>query len=233
MRRFLLVPILALAFANLAIAQEKPKYDMQVLQLVFLVDPKEQLPKDKATATMEQHLAFLENLWKERKALLVGPLKGAGHIHGLIVLDVRTKAEAEEIVKNEPFVKEGSLAMEIHPWFVARNVPQQGPKFLDIEPYWFGMLKRPKDAPSLTKDEAQKIQAGHMANIEKMAASGDLVLAGPMGEDTDFRGIFIFRTADKKRVERLAAKDPAIKRNRLKLELYQWFTAKGTFPKAK
>ena len=37
-------------------------------------------------------------------------------------------------------------------------------------------------------------------NIRKMADSGDLVLAGPMGDDGALRGLLIFRTMDTERI---------------------------------
>ena len=69
-----------------------------------------------------------------------------------------------------------------------------------------------------------------MQNIQAMAESGDLVLAGPIAGNSEFRGVFIFRTPEKEKIEAMVSRDPAIKANRLKLELYRWYTAKGTFP---
>jgi uncharacterized protein YciI len=224
---------IVLALTILQQAPEKPKYDMQVRQLVFLVTPEKpvSLTKEEVQKKQMEHLKYLEGLWKEGKALMVGPLQDAGKYRGLILLDVKTKEEAEALMSKDPYVLAGAMGMETHGWFVARNVPQKGPKFLDIEPLWFGFLKRNTDAPKVSDEEAKEIQAGHMANINKMAESGDLVLAGPVADGGDFRGIFIFRTPEKEKIMELASHDPAINKNRLKLELFRWYTAKGTFPK--
>lgn len=205
-----------------------PQYDMKVLPFCVLEEPKatKQDPK-----LMESHLKFLQGLYETRKALIVGPLEDAGNWAGIIVFDTK-REEAEELVKKDPLVASGFLQPKFYGWFCARNVPKQGPKFLDIEPLWFGRLDRPDHAPTYSKEESDKIQEGHMANIMKMAASGDLVLAGPMTGDTAWRGIFVFRTPDKKRIEELTANDTAIQKGRLKLTLFRWYVTKGTFPVA-
>lgn len=224
-----------LCLALPCLAQEsktEPVYDMKLRQLVFLVEPEvaPAISKEEAVAKQRAHLAYLEGLWKAGKLLLVGPLVGAGKLKGICLVDVEKPEEAEALLKQDPWVAAGQLKIELKTWFVARNVPQQGPKFLDLEPLWFGFLKRPADAPEYPKEVLDEIQAGHMTNIGAMAASGDLVLAGPMAGNGELRGIFIFRTASKEKVMEMAAKDPAIQKGRLKLELFQWFTAKGTFP---
>lgn len=210
----------------------QPKYDMKLIQLVFLTAKPDApaLSAEEERGKQFEHLKYLESLWEQRKALLVGPLKDAGHWRGLVLFDFTDRAEAERLMSEDPWVKAGQMGFETHAWFVARNVPQKAPKFLDIEQYWFGTLTRPKDAPEVNEEEGKVLQQGHMANIVRMADQGALVLAGPMGGDGDFRGIFIFRGLPKETIEAMAAQDPAIQRGRLQLKLYPWFTAKGTFP---
>jgi uncharacterized protein YciI len=210
--------------------QETPPAErMAMVSLVFLKtgQPVEMSEKE-AAETQGRHLQFLEGLWQEGKALAVGPLMDGGEIRGLVVLAEPDVEKAKQTLAEDPFVKSGALKLEVHQWYTAVNRLHKGPKFLDLESYWFGLLTRPETAPNLPDERLKEIQAGHMDNIRAMAASGHLLLAGPMGGNGRLRGIFVFRDGDKKDMEALAAKDPAIQAGRLRLDLYKWLTAKGT-----
>ena len=101
------------------------------------------------------------------------------------------------------------------------------PPQFDLEPYQLGLLRKGPNSGTGTKEEAEKIQAGHMANIGKMAQAGKLIAAGPMMDDGDLRGIFLFKAASLDEAKALAAEDPAIKAGRLKLDLFTWMGPKG------
>jgi uncharacterized protein YciI/uncharacterized damage-inducible protein DinB len=100
------------------------------------------------------------------------------------------------------------------------------PQF-DLDHYQFGLLKRGPKWTAERTPETQKIQEGHMANINKMAKAGKLMAAGPMGDNGDLRGIFIFKAASLEEARTLAAEDPAIQSGRLTLELMDWMGTKG------
>ncbi len=71
-----------------------------------------------------------------------------------------------------------------------------------------------------------------MAHITKMVQVGKLFAAGPILDGGDLRGIFIFRAASADEVKALASEDPAIKAERLKLEILPWIGSKGIGVKA-
>ncbi len=100
------------------------------------------------------------------------------------------------------------------------------PPQFDLETYQLGLLRKGPNSGTGTKEEAEKIQAGHMANIGKMAQSGKLIAAGPMMDDGDLRGIFLFK-ASMEEARALAAEDPAIKAGRLRMEIFTWMGPKG------
>ncbi len=93
--------------------------------------------------------------------------------------------------------------------------------------YWFGVLRRgPSWTPGRTA-RTDSIQAGHMANIGRMAASGSLLSAGPFMHGGEWRGIFIFRADSVAKLRAMAAQDPAIESGRLVLDLYPWIAPSG------
>ena len=97
-----------------------------------------------------------------------------------------------------------------------------------LKQYFFVMLKTGAKR-DLIKDTAQinKIQAGHMANITRLHEAGKLLIAGPFGDDGNWRGIFIFDCQTKAEVEALLITDPAVKSGRLDYEVHPWWTKKG------
>ena len=102
------------------------------------------------------------------------------------------------------------------------------PKY-EMKQYWFVMLIKGKDRDKITDTATlKKLQAGHMANIQRLADLGKLNVAGPFGDDSNWRGIFIFDCKTKEEVEGYLKTDPAIAAGRLDYEIHPWWTAKGT-----
>jgi uncharacterized protein YciI len=102
-----------------------------------------------------------------------------------------------------------------------------------IKQYFFVMLTT---GSNRTQDSATaaKIQEGHMANINRLYYEGKLKVAGPFGDDGNWRGIFIFDCKTKEEVEALLKTDPAIAAGRLAYEVHPWWTAAmGSFTPGK
>ncbi len=102
----------------------------------------------------------------------------------------------------------------------------EAPKF-ELVKYYFVMLMQ---GPNRTHPDsvAQKIKAGHMANINKMAKDGKLLVAGPFA-DAKGGGIFILKVDTIEEGKKLIDDDPAVKEGRLIYEIRPWMTGKGTF----
>ena len=96
-----------------------------------------------------------------------------------------------------------------------------------LKQYFFVMLVRGSKASDIDSLSLVKIQEGHMANINKMAESGKLQIAGPFGDDGNWRGIFIFDVATEEEVKELLKDDPAIQSGRLAYEIHPWWTLPG------
>ena len=97
-----------------------------------------------------------------------------------------------------------------------------------MKEYYFVMLTKGERRSEITDTaKINELQRGHIANIERLAREGKIVVAGPFGDNGDWRGIFIFDAADKEEVEQLLASDPAIAAGRLGFEIHPWWTAKN------
>jgi uncharacterized protein YciI len=94
-----------------------------------------------------------------------------------------------------------------------------------MKQYWFIMLTK---GPNRNQDSltSAAIQKGHMENIGKLHSAGKLMVAGPFGDDGNWRGIFILDCKNQKEAEELLQTDPAIKAGRLAYEIHPWWTAK-------
>ncbi len=72
-------------------------------------------------------------------------------------------------------------------------------------------------------EEAQKLQAAHMANIGRLAEEGKLLVAGPFLDGGELRGIYIFDVKTVEEAAELTATDPAIQAGSLVMELHPWY----------
>lgn len=95
-----------------------------------------------------------------------------------------------------------------------------------IKQYYFVMLTKGARRDEI-KDTSiiNKLQAGHMANMERLSREGKLMLAGPFGDDGNWRGVFVFDAESEDEVKSMLATDPAIKAGRLDYEIHPWYTA--------
>lgn len=98
---------------------------------------------------------------------------------------------------------------------------------LEMRSYFLVLLRRgPAWSPEQTP-ESKKLFEGHMANINAMADTGKLLIAGPTEADkadkTAIAGIFIFDVPSKQEVIDLMKGDPAIEAGRLVPEVLEWY----------
>lgn len=76
-------------------------------------------------------------------------------------------------------------------------------------------------------EEIERIQRGHMDNIQRLVGAGKLAIAGPFEDGGELRGLFIFDVSTKAEVEALLATDPAIQTGRLKSQILTWWSERG------
>ena len=108
--------------------------------------------------------------------------------------------------------------------------PKTAPKEegFEMKQYYFVMLTKGERRGEITDTAViNEIQRGHLANINRLAEMGKIVVAGPFGDNGNWRGIFIFDCPTEEEVKELLNTDPAIKAGRLAYEIHPWWTAKN------
>ncbi|CAN5875452.1 hypothetical protein BH18ACI4_BH18ACI4_23620 [soil metagenome] len=95
---------------------------------------------------------------------------------------------------------------------------------------YIGFLSRgAKWTPEKTP-QTEELQKAHRANINRLAETKKLVVAGPFGDDGRLRGIFVFRVGSLKEAKELAATDPSVQAGRLSIDMHPWLVPEGILP---
>ena len=101
---------------------------------------------------------------------------------------------------------------------------------MELRPYHVCLLRK---GPTWTADESpelDQLQAEHMAHKQWLRETGAALASGPVDDDSDLRGFTIFTTATLAEARALAEADPAVRANRLIVELHTWWVPAGLLP---
>ena len=100
----------------------------------------------------------------------------------------------------------------------------------EMAKYYMVFLRRGPAWTSAVTPETTKISQAHMANIERLAKDGRMVVAGPFEDQSGERalaGIFILRVNTMEEAKALAESDPAVKAGRFVYEIAPWWGPKS------
>jgi uncharacterized protein YciI len=99
-----------------------------------------------------------------------------------------------------------------------------------METAYLGFLSRGSTWTPEKTPASEELQKAHLANINRLVEMKKLVVAGPFGDDTNLRGIFVFRVGLLEEAQTLAATDPAVQAGRLVIDLHPWQVPEGILP---
>src|SRR5215213_1773525 len=95
--------------------------------------------------------------------------------------------------------------------------------------YTVVVLRRPAEAPQLSEEELDELQARHLAYRAELRAQGTLVVNGPFDEQSNpsYRGMSIF-ACDPAEAARLSDRDPSVAAGRLDYDVMEWGVGAGS-----
>ena len=101
-----------------------------------------------------------------------------------------------------------------------------------MKKYVLVMLK-PGSNTDTTKSVIDSVFTGHMKNINRLAETGDLVVAGPIMKSNEYRGIFILNVESTDEAKALLETDPAVSAKYLESEMFLWYGSASLMETAK
>lgn len=227
-------------FAAGALAQPDPSMTEQyVFTLIWSRPDRKATAKAEGERIQGAHMAHIQSMAKQGALVAAGPIVSPNaRLRGIFVFRVPLD-QAKELANADPTVKEGLIEMESHPWYSYKGIG---------EPYkaWRAANPEAKDkmvanqlvvlrkGPNWDLGSASEKQAWrkeHLARIEEMRQAGKILVAGPFMDNSDIRGVLVYATtADEAKAH--IEEDPFVKSGFMKMEIYSWLTAEGTFPPA-
>jgi uncharacterized protein len=115
------------------------------------------------------------------------------------------------------------MAQSANPQLDTSLSKKMGADEYGMKMYVFVILKTGENKTKV-KSFIDSCFAGHMKNIEDLAAKNQLIVAGPFGKNkSNYRGLFILNVQTIAAANLLLEKDPAVKSKLLKAELIPWY----------
>jgi uncharacterized protein YciI len=111
--------------------------------------------------------------------------------------------------------------------FANGDVPEAGPPD-EFDEYTLVLLYRGLNPPDLNDEESDRLQRQHLGHLQAMQHRGALLASGPFSDQPDetLRGLCIYGVGLEE-ARRLAESDPAVRRGRLRIVAFNWYTRRG------
>jgi uncharacterized protein YciI len=109
----------------LADSLQADQYGMKMYVLVILKSGEAKIDdKEKVNELFRGHMENINRLVEENKLIVAGPMgKNDKTYRGIFILDVKTIDEAKDLVKTDPAVNAGLLAVEFYEWYGSAALP--------------------------------------------------------------------------------------------------------------
>ncbi len=234
MKRFLIGSLLVSFVAALAVmtpAQEKtePQYKMVEFHMALLKRGPKYEAAGMSKELQSEHIANVMSLLESGKAVIAGPLGDDGDIAGVFVFRAKSADEARAWAEADPAVKAGFFSAEMHPWWAGDLMKKPSMPIKMTTTYIAFLTRGAKWTPEKTP-ATEELQKAHLANINRLAETKKLVIAGPFGDNGQLRGIFVFKVGSIDEARTLTETDPAVQAGRLAIDVHPWMVPEGILP---
>jgi len=115
----------------------------------------------------------------------------------------------------------GTLLAQENPRFDAKLAQATGADDNGMRGYVLVILKTGTRVPDGPDRDA--MFKGHFANMNRLAADGKLVQAGPLDGVDGWRGLFVFATPDIEEARKLVATDPVVVKGEMIPEFHKYY----------
>ena len=207
--------------------------EIQTNTFVFLntgISPKDKGFSDDDVSKMQaKHVGNFGNQFDLGKLMAAGPVGRAGKTRGIVVLAVNTPEQIAECFKPDPYVQNGILETEAHPWLV--DVMKFGaPK----TPFQMGqctlcMIKKGANWKSWPSGLHADSLINLLPSLKKDAKSGDLLISGPFTDGGDRLGVLYLASTNRTEIQARLEKEPSVAHGEVQIEVVAQYIGKGTF----
>lgn len=191
-------------------------------------DKVKSLSSEQVAKMQSDHVGNFGTQFDRGALLAAGPLGDNGFIRGTVLLNAQTSDQVAECFKTDPFVQNGILAVEAHPWQV--DVLKFGPPLVPFQMTRHTLCvvkksanwKPPKSEPGT--DAMLKLFPG----LVPQSRSGQLAVSGPFLDSSDRLGLLLFYSTNQAQIQAMMEQEPAIRKGLVSLEFHPQFMGKGT-----
>ena len=223
---------LAFAFVGSAVAQGQ-RAAAQPVTFVFLNtgaarSNASRFSQETLAKMQAEHVGNFATQFNLGNLIAAGPLGDNGFIRGTVILSMGSGAQVATCFKPDPFVQNGLLEVEPHPWQV--DVMKFGtPKVpFEIVRHTICIVKKGKNWKPSSSPVNPGSLLGLIPALGELAASGELAVGGPFTDGGDKLGLLLFYSTNQALIQQQLGKDPAVADGRVQLEFHPQFLGKGT-----
>jgi len=205
----------------------------QTNTFVFLnsgVSPREKGISDDEVGKMQaKHVGNFGAQFDLGKLMAAGPVGRGGKTRGIVVLAVNTPQQIAECFKPDPYLQNGILETETHPWLV--DVMKFGTPKVPFQMGQFTLCIVTKGAN--WKSLPATLQPDSMLRLfpllKKEVTSGELLISGPFIDGGDKLGVLFFSSTNKTEIQAKLEKQSSVTGDEVHIELVSQFLGRGTF----